>query len=97
MSCWAASNYNVNTGHMLSVIDTLGRTVSFQYTNNFLTSITQTRAGAEYQLIHFTYAPKTLNTNFPNMTYHGPANPSPMLLTEVDFDDGSSYRFDYTT
>ncbi|HEX8001055.1 MAG TPA: S8 family peptidase, partial [Pyrinomonadaceae bacterium] len=90
-------NYNPNTSQLSSVIDTLGRTISFHYTNNLLSSITQNRNGVEYQLIYLDYAAKTLDTNFPGLAYRGPSNPSPMMLTRVVFDDGSSYRFDYTT
>ncbi|HVG33989.1 MAG TPA: S8 family serine peptidase, partial [Pyrinomonadaceae bacterium] len=91
-------NYDVITGRLKTVIDTLNHIVNFNYdANNFLISITQTRNGAEFPWATFSYSPKTLNTNFPGMSYRGPANPNLMLLTYVGLSDGTSYRFDYTT
>ena len=107
-------NGTANLGRVTSVIDTLGRTISFNYDTNFrLQSITQVRAGQTHLWATFGYANLNVQTNFSHPcspeeemgvglcdhtpTQGLPPNSSISVLTQVGFDDGSRYTFDYTS
>jgi YD repeat-containing protein len=89
------------SGRIDTVIDTLARTIKFNYDAGYLSSITQTwGAGAQaapHYWARFTYADKPFQTNFRNLTVVSPPNNSLHLLTQVKFADDSHYDFDYTT
>jgi YD repeat-containing protein len=81
-----------------TIIDTLSRTIHFNYDSNGLSSITQTWAGQTHYWARFTYASKTIQTNFANLTVNGPPNNSTIhALTQVKLADDSHYDFDYTS
>ncbi|HEX8422814.1 MAG TPA: PA14 domain-containing protein, partial [Pyrinomonadaceae bacterium] len=90
-------------GQLQSVTDTLARTLNFRYdAYQNLVSIWQTWTVNGQQQEHvyasFGYADRAINTNFPNMTVIGPHNGEVLpLLTQVGLDDGSYYKFDYTS
>jgi RHS repeat-associated protein len=78
----------------VSATDTVGRVISFNYMNGFLSSITQgghTWASFNYNSIFFSY-------NFPGLQVNAPPNNSLLAVpTQVNMDDGSSYQFTYNT
>lgn len=90
-------------GQLQSVTDTLARTVNFRYdAYQNLISIWQTWTVNGQQQEHvyatFGYADRSINTNFQNMTVVGPHNGEVLpLLTQVGLDDGSYYKFEYTS
>lgn len=89
-------------GLMTSVIDTLGRTIKFNYDANYrLRTITQTWNGPEHVWASFGYSDLEVQTNFtdPNgAVVEGlPEKNVLSVLTQVGLDDGSHYNFDYTS
>ncbi|HSS22568.1 MAG TPA: PKD domain-containing protein [Pyrinomonadaceae bacterium] len=93
-----------NLGRMTSIIDTLGRTLNFNYDSNYrLQSITQLRNGQTHVWASFGYEDKTIATNFtassgPAPVALGlPANHIVSVLSQVGLADGSKYNFDYTS
>jgi YD repeat-containing protein len=95
-------NGTANLGRMTSIIDTLGRTFSFNYDTNYrLQSITQLRNGQTHVWATFGYTAWTIETNFSNASSGDvlglPSNHIVSVLTQVGLDDGSRYNFDYTT
>jgi YD repeat-containing protein len=95
-------NGTQNLGRMTSIIDTLGRTLAFNYDTNYrLQSITQLRNGQTHVWATFGYSALTIGTNFSNATPGDvlglPATHIVSLLTQVGLDDGSRYNFDYTS
>src|SRR5260370_16231205 len=94
-------NYDVN-GRVDTVVDTLARTIKFNYDSNGLSTITQTwtinGAAQTHTWAAFTYANQTIQTNFSGLTVIGTANNSTLkLLTHVTLADGSHFNFDYTS
>jgi len=94
-------NYNT-LGRPQTVIDTLGRTINFNYNaQNYLDTITQTWLDSNNQpTTHpwatFSYGEQYVSTNFPGLSVVGPNNSTIPILTQVSMADGSSYKFDYT-
>ena len=90
-------------GRIDTVIDTLSRTIKFNYDgNNYLTSITQTWNGQTppHTWVSFVYSSPNLaiQTNFPGLTVIGPQNGSSIkVLTRITLDDSARYDFDYTS
>ena len=88
-------------GRIDTIVDTLGRTVTFNYnvSDNTLTSITQNWAGQPNHVwASFTYVNSEIQTNFNGVTNVGPINGSMVkVLRSVVVNDGASYLFDYTT
>jgi YD repeat-containing protein len=85
-----------------TVIDTLARTVKFNYDANGLSSITQTWTVNGQTQTHnwarFTYTDRTIQTNFSGLTVNGPQNGTTIhALSEVKLADDSRYDFDYTS
>lgn len=90
-------NYD-SWGRIDTVVDTLSRTITFNYNGNDLASITQSWAGTSHSWAIFTYANKIIQTNFSGLTVYGPANNSTIrALTRLTFADESHYDFDYTS
>jgi YD repeat-containing protein len=89
----------LDSGRLNSIIDTLGRVVTFTYDGNQnLQSITQVWNGQTHVWATFGYGNITLQTNFAGLTIEGPPNGASLnLLTQVGLADGSRYVFDYTT
>jgi YD repeat-containing protein len=79
------------------VIDTAGRHFYFTYDcYNKPKFIYQMRGTVRHDLVVFDYENKTIDTNFQNgyNVYEGYTSP---VLTGLAFDDGTEYRFDYTS
>ncbi len=92
-------SYNA-AGRIDTVVDTLSRTVKFNYdANGLLASITQAWAS---QVIHnwavFTYTDTLMQTNFSGLSVLGPANNSTIkTLSRVTLADNSHYDLSYTS
>jgi YD repeat-containing protein len=93
------ANYDTVTGHLTSIIDTLGRTLTFVYDGfGNLQRITQPWNSVTHNWATFGYANKTLQTNFSGLTAIGPNNGSAQpVLTQVGLADGSRYVFSYNS
>ncbi len=90
-------------GRIDTVVDTLNRTIQFNYntSDNTLASITQTwTVGGQSQQhtwASFSYTANEVHTNFVGLTNVGPADGSTIKsLTRVTLDDNSRFDFDYT-
>ncbi|MCA1568077.1 MAG: S8 family serine peptidase [Acidobacteria bacterium] len=91
-------------GRVGSVVDTLGRTITFNYnTLGYLETITQawqreTPAGVVSNETHewarFYYGTVTLQPNFPNLNVVAPTSAIP-VLSRVDLQNKSSFQFEY--
>ncbi|PYS25033.1 MAG: hypothetical protein DMF72_03030 [Acidobacteria bacterium] len=82
----------------ISCTDTAGRVVNFNYTNGFLSSITQNWAGQTHTWATIDYNSVFFNYNFPGMQVDAPQNSSLLAVpTQVNLDDGSSYQFTYNS
>lgn len=95
------ATYN-SLGRLVTIIDTLGRSVNFNYDAlNYLTSISQawTVNGQQQTQVwaSFGYGDLLVQTNFPLLDVDGPNNQTIPVLTEVMLPDGSNYNFDYTS
>jgi YD repeat-containing protein len=98
-------NGTANFGRISSIIDTLGRTITFNYDSNYrLQTITQVRDGQTHAWASFGYDSLTVQPNFSGgsqsqrISVQGlPANKIISVLTQVGLDDGSRYNFDYTS
>jgi RHS repeat-associated protein len=88
-------NYNAN-GQISNLVDTLGRTVTFNYVNDYLDSITQTWNGQTHVWATFGYGSVYFSTNFPGLSYLGPQGYI-NVLTQVGLADGTRYNFSYTS
>lgn len=92
-------------GRIDTVIDTLSRTIKFNYDGNqYLTSITQTwtvnGSPATHTWASFAYSSPnlTIQTNFPGLTKLGPPNDSTIkVLTRVTLADNSRFDFEWTS
>lgn len=88
--------YNGNSP--VSVTDTVGRVIAFNYMDGALTSITQSWGGQTHTWATFNYSSIFFNYNFPGLQVNAPQNGSLLALpTQVNLDDGSSYQFTYNT
>jgi YD repeat-containing protein len=92
------------SGKIDHVIDTLARSLKFNYdANGLLTSITQIwNQGSQSPVTHnwavFTYADTLIQTNFTGLTVYGPTNNSNIkTLSKVTLADGSHTDFSYTS
>lgn len=82
----------------VSVTDTAGRVVNFNYMDGFLSSITQNWAGQTHTWATFNYNDVLFNYNFPGLQVDAPQNGTLLAVpTQVNLDDGSSYQFTYNT
>ena len=92
------------TGRITTIVDTVNRTINFNYNGTTLTSITQswtvngssvTQTWASFQ---YRSPDLTINTNFTGVTNTGPQNGSPLkVLSGVTFPDNSRFDFEYTS
>lgn len=88
------------SGRIDNVIDTLARTIEFNYdVNGRLTSIDQTWGSSTQHIwAAFEYVETTIQTSFTDLTVSGPANGSKVwTLSKVTLADGSHYDFSYTS
>lgn len=93
-------NYT-SSGRIDTVIDTLSRTIRFNYdAGNYLLSITQLWNGQSHLWAGFTYNPNlVIKTNFTGVTNVGPQNDSTIkVLDSIQLNNSSSsFYFDYTS
>jgi subtilisin family serine protease len=87
-------NYNAN-GQISTIVDTLARTVTLNYVNDYLSSITQTWNGQTHTWATFGYGSVYVQAPFPGMNYYGPSGHI-TVLTQVGLHDGTRYNFNYT-
>lgn len=99
-------NGTPNPGRMTAIVDTLGRTINFNYDANYrLQKITQARNGQEHIWATFAYESRTVQTNFIDESSDDgtaivsglPDNHTIAVLTQIGLDDGSRYKFSYTS
>ena len=92
---------NYSSGRLDNVVDTLGRTITFNYdvTTGLLTAIDQAWAGAvTHHWARFTYTDVTIDTNFPGLTVLGPADGTQIkMLSKVTVADDSYFQFSATS
>ncbi len=96
---YISATYNTNNGHLQTIVDTLGRSVSFVYdgTNN-LQAISQTWAGVTHNWATFNYGEVLVAPNFGGgLLVNGPSNSNVTVLTRVNLHDSSFYTFEYNT
>jgi len=87
-------------GRITTIVDTLGRTITFNYdpTEGTLTTITQSWGGTSHVWASFNYINTTVQTGFINVTKFGPANGATVkTLRTVWLNDNSRFEFDYTS
>ena len=83
-------------GQITTIIDTLSRTVAFNYdANQNLISITQPWGGQTHTWATFGYNNKTIQTGFSPKIVGIQNNAVIPALIQVGFDDGTHYSFDY--
>jgi RHS repeat-associated protein len=91
-------NVSYNGNLPVSVTDSLGRVIAFNYMNGFLSSITQNWDGQTHTWATFNYNSIFFTYNFPGLQVSAPPNNSLLAVpTQVNLDDGSSYQFTYNT
>ncbi len=86
-------------GQISTVVDTLGRVITFNYDGESLLSITQPWNGQPHTWASFEYNPVAeIETNFPSLTVLGSPqnNETIKVLSKVTLDDNSRFEFDYT-
>ena len=87
-------------GQITTIVDTLGRTLTFNYsqTDGTLSTITQNWAGqTPHVWASFSYTSSEVHTGFVNVTNLGPQNGSTVkTLRSVWLNDNSRFDFDYT-
>ena len=87
-----------NASMPTAIADSLGRVINFNYSNGFLSTITQTWGGGTSTWATFSYSNVLFNYNFGGLQVDAPANDSLLALpTQVYLADGSSYQFTYST
>jgi len=100
---YISATYNAANGHLLTVTDTLGRVVSFNYNaDQNLESVSQTWGSGASQVtrIHawFVYGTTPMSFSFPGLTVFGAANNSSQpVLSYVALSTNESFHFDYNT
>ena len=92
-----------NFGLITSIVDTLGRTIKFNYDGRYhLQSITQEWSGGTHVWATFSYGDLEVRPNFsagdvaPSISGL-PGKDVLSVLTQVGLDDGSHYNFDYNS
>jgi len=96
---YLSATYNTSNGHILTITDTLGRVVNFNYNvDNNLSTITQTWGGATHTWATFVYGTVFMSFSFPGLSSYGVANGSNQtVLSYVAFPENTSYHFDYNS
>ncbi|MBL8188465.1 MAG: hypothetical protein JNK38_10685, partial [Acidobacteria bacterium] len=82
------------------VTDTAGRRIDFNYQNNRLTSISQTRGGTTFYYVRLDYQPVTIRTRFVEPYVTDPAtinNTQVYFPVRVTYPTGAAYQFGYTS
>lgn len=86
-------------GQITTIIDTLGRTITFNYdTNANLTSITQVWNGQTFTWATFGWGTQNVQPSFGTLRVVGIASGATIpVITQVNLADGSRYNFEYNT
>jgi len=88
-------------GHITTIVDTLGRTITFDYDSNAnLQKIKQSWAGQPlpHEWATFGWTTKTIQPSSSGVMVVGAANPATIpVINQVGLDDGSYYTFEYNT
>ena len=94
---YISATYNTTNGHLLTITDTLGRVINFDYDGNGnLQYIRQTWAGVSHYWASFTYGEVYVAPAFGGgLIVNGPNGNNTTVLTRVDLHDGSYFVFDY--
>jgi len=94
---YISASYNAANGHLLSVTDTLGRVVSFNYNaDGNLSTITQTWAGATHTYATFAYGSVPMSFSFSGLAVYGATSGAGRgVLSSVTLSTGESYHFEY--
>ena len=94
---YISATYNTTNGHLLTITDTLGRVINFDYdTNNNLQAIRQTWAGGAHNWATFVYGEVYVAPSFGgSLLVNGPDNNYVTVLTQVSLHDGSYFTFNY--
>ena len=92
------ATYDQTNGHLQTIIDTLGREITFVYdgTSN-LTAIRQTWAGSAHNWATFEYGSEPIAPGFYGLYINGANGNSVTALTRVTLHDNSYYTFQYNT
>ncbi|HWN08814.1 MAG TPA: S8 family serine peptidase [Pyrinomonadaceae bacterium] len=92
-----SATYNASNGHVLTITDTLGRVINFNYNGDSnLSTITQTWGGTTHTWATFVYDSVYMSFNFPGLTPVGATNnANRTILKFVVFPENTSYHFDY--
>ncbi|MEO7970852.1 MAG: S8 family peptidase, partial [bacterium] len=96
---YISATYDATSGHVLTMTDTLGRTLNFGYDgDNNLSTITQAWGGVTHSWATFIYAPLSMSYSFSGLTPIGATNGGyQTVLSYVSFSDNTSYHFDYNS
>ncbi|HEV7745767.1 MAG TPA: S8 family serine peptidase [Pyrinomonadaceae bacterium] len=94
---YLTATYDLNNGHLQTIKDTLDRLITFDYyPDGNLQAIRQTWATGDHNWATFNYGQVTVNPQFGGgLSVNGPSNSLVTVITRVNLDDGSSYRFEY--
>jgi RHS repeat-associated protein len=94
---YITATYHPTNGHLLSIEDTLGRTVTFVYDGNSnLQAIRQTWNGVNHDWATFNYGEVYVAPAFGGgLIVNGPNGNYTTVLTQVNLQDGSYFTFNY--
>ncbi|HYX29184.1 MAG TPA: RHS repeat-associated core domain-containing protein [Pyrinomonadaceae bacterium] len=94
---YISATYNESNGHLLTITDTLGRVLNFNYNGDGnLESISQTWGSTTHYYVWFVYDTVQMSFNFSGLTVYGAANnASQTILSYIAFEENTSYHFDY--
>ena len=94
---YISATYNATDGHLLTITDTLQRTLNFIYDgNNNLQTIRQTWAGVSHDWATFSYGQVYVAPAFGGgLQINGPNNNYVTVLTQVTLHDGNYFTFNY--
>ncbi|HKY45819.1 MAG TPA: hypothetical protein VJM50_22195, partial [Pyrinomonadaceae bacterium] len=96
---YISATYNTTNGHILTITDTLGRVIYFDYDgNNNLQAIRQTWAGVPHLWATFEYVEVWVAPAFGGgLQVNGPNNSNTAVLNRVNLHDGTYFTFEYNT
>jgi RHS repeat-associated protein len=95
---YVSATYNGSNGHLLTITDTLGRVLTFNYNGDGnLESITQPWGSSTHYWVWFEYAEMPMAFSFSGITsvYGATYGVNQTLLDHIAFADNTSYHFDY--
>ncbi|MEK6278780.1 MAG: S8 family serine peptidase [Acidobacteriota bacterium] len=91
-----SATYDLTTGHLLTITDTLNRVLTFAYNaSGNLEAIRQTWGGSTHDWAYFEYGDVYVAPNFSGLNVNGPNNVNVTVLTKVKLLDGTYFTFNY--